>query len=378
MVESAVYCCPECGSNRIDKDGLRYTAFSEIQRYVCKSCHYRFSANKSYKQCQTKDSRQVCAILQDAKNLGATTIEKVAGEKKEEIKGQLLQFSFYMKREGMAQSTIETFSYLLRKLEKNNANLDDPDSVKDVMAKLEIANNSKATMKGAYGCFLKFVGKTWRPPKYQSQQKFSFIPLESEIDQLVSGCGKSISCIVQTLKETGMRIGECMRLEWTDLNTENRTLTLNKPEKHGNPRILPISPTLINMLKSIPEKERLIFGRASVRDKEHTFQMQRERLSRKLGNPRLAKITFHTLRHWKGTMEYHLTHDPDHVKRLLGHKSLKSTEIYINMENAVFTKSIDEFHIKVASTLEDAVKLMEVGFEFHVEMEGKKIFRKRK
>jgi hypothetical protein len=37
----------------------------------------------------------------------------------------------------------------------------------------------------------------------------------------------------------------------------------------------------------------------------------------------------------------------------------------------------DEFTVKVAHTLEEAVKLMEVGYEFHVDMEGHKVFRKR-
>jgi hypothetical protein len=77
-------------------------------------------------------------------------------------------------------------------------------------------------------------------------------------------------------------------------------------------------------------------------------------------------------------MEYQKTHDPDHVKRLLGHHNLQSTEIYINMEQALFTDNPQDFHVKVAKNLDEACKLMEVGFKFHVEMEGKKIFRKRK
>ena len=77
-------------------------------------------------------------------------------------------------------------------------------------------------------------------------------------------------------------------------------------------------------------------------------------------------------------MEYHKTHDPWHVKKLLGHKSLQSTEIYINIEQAIFNEQDDEFHVKVASTLEEACKLLEIGFEFVTDMEGKKLFRKRK
>jgi len=77
-------------------------------------------------------------------------------------------------------------------------------------------------------------------------------------------------------------------------------------------------------------------------------------------------------------MEYHKTHDPDHVKRLLGHRSLQSTEIYINTKQAVFTDVNEEFHVKVANSLEEAIILMEVWFEYHAEIEGHKLFRKRK
>ena len=38
----------------------------------------------------------------------------------------------------------------------------------------------------------------------------------------------------------------------------------------------------------------------------------------------------------------------------------------------------DGFFVKVANTLEEAVKLMEQGFEYHTEIEGNKLFRKLK
>ncbi|MGB9760751.1 MAG: IS1/IS1595 family N-terminal zinc-binding domain-containing protein, partial [Thermoproteota archaeon] len=35
--------CPNCGSQRTWKDGLRYTINGNIQRYVCRECGTRFS-----------------------------------------------------------------------------------------------------------------------------------------------------------------------------------------------------------------------------------------------------------------------------------------------------------------------------------------------
>jgi len=67
-----------------------------------------------------------------------------------------------------------------------------------------------------------------------------------------------------------------------------------------------------------------------------------------------------------------------HVKQTLRHKSIESTMIYINIEQAIFNETDEEFHVKVAGTLDEACKLLEVGFEYVTDMDGKKLFRKRK
>jgi site-specific recombinase XerD len=56
----------------------------------------------------------------------------------------------------------------------------------------------------------------------------------------------------------------------------------------------------------------------------------------KLQNPRLMRIGFHILRHWKATIEYHKTKDILHVKKLLGRKRVENTKIYIDIEQALY------------------------------------------
>jgi hypothetical protein len=52
---------------------------------------------------------------------------------------------------------------------------------------------------------------------------------------------------------------------------------------------------------------------------------------------------------------------------------------YISLEAALYQGSnADDFHVKVADTLEEACKLLETGFEYVTDMNGKKLFRKRK
>ncbi|MGD0407124.1 MAG: site-specific integrase [Candidatus Bathyarchaeia archaeon] len=102
--------------------------------------------------------------------------------------------------------------------------------------------------------------------------------------------------------------------------------------------------------------------------------MQRTRIASKLKNDRIRKIHFHTLRHWKATMEYAKTKDILHVMKMLGHRNIQNTLLYtqlISFEN-------DEFFSATAKTVQDAQKLIEAGFEYVCEFSDVKIFKKRK
>jgi hypothetical protein len=97
-----------------------------------------------------------------------------------------------------------------------------------------------------------------------------------------------------------------------------------------------------------------------------------------IANPRLIKISFHTFRHWKATELYHQTKDPYYVKNFLGHKELRNTEIYINIEHALFDKYDDVFTVKVVDQPEEIKALIEVGFEYVCQKDNLIFMRKRK
>lgn len=226
-----------------------------------------------------------------------------------------------------------------------------------------------------YGRFLKFLGLSWEPPRYKPAEKVPFIPTEADIDQLIAGCGRKLSTFLQFLKETGVRCGEAAMLKWGDIDFERKVVRIT-PEKGSRPRILPISNKLLNMLNNLPRKSDKVW--ATLYSLKSSFYKERRYMVRKLQNPRLKQIGLHTFRHWKGTMEYHKTKDILHVQQLLGHRQLRNTLIYINLEKALFQNTEDEFHVRVAHNLDEACKLLEVGFEYVTDMDGAKIFRKRK
>ena len=369
--------CPQCGSKRVWKDGLRYTSFGAIQRYICRTCGYRFSdpsktlrsvgATTTYSNaCQER--ALLAKVAEAEKGAAGATL-------KQEVKGKILSFAWNLKKEGYCENTIQNYMKFLQLLIKAGANLLNPESVKETIAKKKNwSNSTKCLASVAYQAFAKRNGIPWKPPRYKPSRKLPFIPLESEIDALIAGCGKKISTLLQLLKETGMRLGEALSLEWKNIDFKRKTITLNTPEKNGNPRIFRMSDQLISMLKRLPIRNSKVFGKMTKHSAEANFNIQRKKLAIKLGNPRLLRITFHTLRHWKGTMEYAKTKDILHVMRLLGHKNINSTLIYTQL----IKFESDEYHSSVAHTVDEARKLIEAGFEYVCEIDGIKLFRKRK
>ena len=101
-------------------------------------------------------------------------------------------------------------------------------------------------------------------------------------------------------------------------------------------------------------------------------------MAAKLNNPRILRITFHTFRHWKATTLYHQTKDIVYVMRFLGHKNIKNTLIYVQLEEAIYDKQNDGYVSKAATTIEEVCKLVDAGFDYVCDVGDAKVFRKRK
>jgi integrase len=226
-----------------------------------------------------------------------------------------------------------------------------------------------------YDLFAQWAGLKWEKPHYKPVRKLPFISQEREIYDLIAGTNKQISALFQIGKETGAKAGEIFNLTWIDLDLQNKTINIT-PEKESNPRIIKISNKLTGMLSNFPNKETKIFNNyKSLKTLRRIFQRHRQRTAHKLRNPRILKITFHTLRHWKATTEYHQTKDILHVMKLLGHRNIKNTLIYTQL---IKQEEKEEYISKVAQTIDEGRNLLEAGFEYVCEIQGAKLFRKRK
>ncbi|MCK4434488.1 tyrosine-type recombinase/integrase [Candidatus Bathyarchaeota archaeon] len=401
--------CPQCGSKRLYRAGLRYLKDgSTVQRWLCRNCSYRFSegsqgvrdVNSSLRKPLQKTSRwslnscsQIdsnCQVLRaptgGSKNLATSKTrhekpmrEGTASNKQnmQLMKGKILEFAFWMQKQGYAESTIKGRKIRLETLMKRGANLLDPESFKAILALQKTwSAGTKANAVDAYNLFLEREGIRWDPPRYKRLETIPFIPSEAELNQLIGASSKKLGTFLQGLKETGADPGELAAAKPEDIDQEARIITINKPVKGHRPRTIRVSQDLINRLKMLIQTSGRIFDQEQLR---RAFYYKRKTMAHKLANPRLLKITFITFRHWFGTMEYHRTKDILHVQRLLGHKSIQNTLIYIDLETNLFNNANDGFTSRVAHNTGEACSLVEVGFEYVTGEynDGGKIFRKR-
>jgi len=378
--------CPECGSTHVFHDGFRKAPLNAlsnepIQRFRCADYGHRWSEHITLNVMDT--NKQNGQIGAKAKNLATTQGLKTCAElerhspTENELKAapQIEKLITQLVNDGRKPCTVRNYRKSFKLLLKNGADLFDAESTKAALAKSTVKSSTKQLIVYVLYVWFDFNAISWRAPKYCSDSEIPYIPTETELDQLIAGLGKKTGIFCQVLKDTGARAGEIAQLRWQDIDFGQRRVRI-KAEKNSNSRVLPLSAKTIDMLCLMPRIKERIFSTAE--NMRSNFFIQRRALAKRIANPNLILIHFQTFRHWKGTTEQHRTKDPWHVKMILGHKKISSTEHYIHLEEMMYQESSDQFTVKVADTMEEAVKLMEVGFEFHATVEGHQLFRKRK
>ena len=285
----------------------------------------------------------------------------------------VVNFGLWMQKEGYAPKTILDRTKTIRRMARVGTLLDG-EAVKSWVSKLPIKGGSKLNIFKAYATYSKWKGFRFDYPIVNNTEPLlPFIPLESELDALIAGSGRKLSAFLLALKETGARAGEIMSMEWRDLDTEAETVRI-RPEKNSKPRMAKLSKRLVAMMLRLPRRNDYVFGATALSSLRTNFDRVRKRQSLKLANPRLVNIHFHSFRHWVGTATYHKTKDILFVKELLGHRSINSTMKYTQL---VDWKE-DSFSCKTAKVLSEASSLIEAGFEYVTDLDGVKLFKKRK
>ena len=234
-----------------------------------------------------------------------------------------------MQKQGYRESTVQSSIQALKALARR-ANLLDPESAKAYLALARVSENRKGKLADDLARFYRYMRVRFEKPRHRRVDTLPFVPTEAEVDQLIAGVGKKTAAFLRLLKETGMRPGEAWNLRWIDIDSERAVVTVT-PEKGSKARQLKISNQLVAMVNQLSHSWGLVFRNPSVdplqsiKCHRKNFEKQRRRVADRLQNPRIRKMSFKALRHWKATTEYHRTRDILHVMQMLGHKNIQNT-----------------------------------------------------
>jgi integrase len=258
-----------------------------------------------------------------------------------------------------------------------HANLNEPEQVKQFIASIHYSNGYKRNLAIAYSKYCKYYGIQWIMPLYKAEAKKVKIPKGEKLEMLIARASKTLSTELTLSKETGPRPVELCNLRIKDVDLEQR-LIYPTTAKNGSSRTLKISDRLQqNLTRHIIENklspdDKLFKETSSSYGKK--FRAMRNRLAQKLNDPTIQTIRLYDFRHYFATTTYHKTRDLLYTKQQMGHQKIETTLIYTQLLDL----ADDEWMCKIAKDVKEATDLMEHGFEYVTEMDGLKLFKKRK
>jgi integrase/recombinase XerD len=223
---------------------------------------------------------------------------------------------------------------------------------------------------------VKANGLEWTLPRFRIEDKLPRIPTEERINQVIVRARGKYVLVFSILRDTGMRPVELERTRVRDIDLDKGTITV-RTAKGGAARNVQVRRQTLAMLRAH-------LGKRNFRLDDQPFPKRRKMTGRwvrlrntvatKLMDPTFKTIRLYDLRHFAATMMYHKTRDILYTQKMLGHRNLKSTLRYVQLINF----EDDDYTSAVARSVEEVRKLVEAGFQYVTEMEGAKVFRKRK
>jgi integrase len=294
------------------------------------------------------------------------------------FKDTIFQVIWELKKQGLSPYTIENTNKKLKVLAKH-CNLNEPETVRDFIAKFDRKDGYKRALCYSYNKYVIFHKLKWNKPKYYQPQKLPKIPLKQDIDTIIANASKKLATAISISKDTGLRPIKLTNLTLKQLDL-NKGIIYPETAKHGTPRALKITKQTLNILNNYIESKNLtinskIFGKWDSKRFGALFRHCRNTSAKKIAKQSIKTIRLYDLRHYFATMLYRQTKDILFVKQQLGHNNIKNTLIYTQL---LVDEQDENFTCKVAQTVEQATDLIENGFEYVTEMEGLKLFRKRK
>ncbi len=291
------------------------------------------------------------------------------GRKNHENENQIINTLLKLKASGLKNSTLKNINWILTRL-NDETDLTEPEQIKLYIANLQVANSYKQNMLKAYNYFAIINQIEWNRPRYKHERKIPTIPTRENIMKVISHARK-YTTIFKILMETGLMPYELSKITEKDIDYDRRILSATGYKGHAS-RTFKLTEETNAMLKTYFAKYKK-FPDSKYMSK--LWRQHRNTVSSKLQNKAIKNIRLYDLRHYYATMLYAKTKDILYVKQQMGHKKIETTMFYTQL---IHYDLEENYTCKTATNVKEAQKLIEVGFEYITEMDGIKLFRKRK
>lgn len=214
--------------------------------------------------------------------------------------------------------------------------------------------------------------KVIKPKSRQTQRKGNFLTKEELKEFLKLAQNTTLSYffpLVHLMSYTGLRQGEALALKWSDIDFENKKITVNKtavrikekqtiqsPKTKNSKRVISIDPATLSILKSWKKDQIKIYfknGKHFEGDENFIFTNQRGEwvhihnfiryFKRFIADHKLKPITPHGLRHTHASLLFSAGVEPKNISDRLGHSTVQITlDLYTHITEEQRSDTVDK------------------------------------
>ena len=214
--------------------------------------------------------------------------------------------------------------------------------------------------------------KVIKPKSRQTQRKGNFLTKEELKEFLKLAQSATLSYffpLVHLMAYTGLRQGEALALKWSDIDFENKKITVDKtavrikekqtiqtPKTKNSKRVISIDPATLSILKSWKKDQIKIYfknGKHFEGDENFIFTNQRGEwvhihnfiryFKRFIADHKLKPITPHGLRHTHASLLFSAGVEPKNISDRLGHSTVQITlDLYTHITEEQRTDTVDK------------------------------------
>jgi len=173
--------------------------------------------------------------------------------------------------------------------------------------------------------------KTYERSMLRERREPITMPLEADIDVVVSRCPPGMGRMTRWAQQTGMRQEECAALERPQVDTERRVAMLTKT-KTSRPRAVPLDDRALGTYLGTPQHitGKYVFWHDKGARYLNIASRFRAIVAKALEDGAISRaFRFHDLRHWFAVDYLKRGGNIYALQQILGHSSIRTTELYL-------------------------------------------------